>query len=134
MTITFCLVPSIPLGVLRECSGFNRFPYSILNYENKLWDMKHYSCSRPISYNFTILVHYFQGQRNDLTIFELLILECYWFKTHRVFRTSKLLAGSKTLFLINDIIANESLDKRRQPLLELSILGRHRNHSLWLLT
>ena len=30
---------------------------------------------------------------------------------------SKLLAGSVTLFLINDIIADEALDKRRQPLL-----------------
>ena len=30
MTITFCLVPIIPLDVLRECSGFNHFPYSIL--------------------------------------------------------------------------------------------------------
>ena len=30
MTITFCLVPFIPLGVLREHSGFNRFPYSVL--------------------------------------------------------------------------------------------------------
>ena len=30
MTITFCLVSFIPLGVLRECSGFNHFPYSIL--------------------------------------------------------------------------------------------------------
>ena len=29
MAITFCLVPLIPLGVLRECSGFNHFPYSI---------------------------------------------------------------------------------------------------------
>ena len=45
-----------------------------------------------------------------------------------------LLAGSKTLFLIDDIIANEALDKHRQPLLGLAILGRHRNHSLWLLT
>ena len=35
--------------------------------------------------------------------------------------------------LNDDIIANESLDKRRQPLLELSISGRHRNHYLWLL-
>ena len=26
------------------------------------------------------------------------------------------------------------MDKRRQPLLELAISGRHRNHSLWLLT
>ena len=49
-------------------------------------------------------------------------------------KISNLLTGSETLFLINDIIAYETLDKRRQPLLELAILGRHRNHSLWLLT
>ena len=30
VTITFCLVPFIPLGVLREHSGFNHFLYSIL--------------------------------------------------------------------------------------------------------
>ena len=38
--------------------------------------------------------------------------------------------------MIDDIIADETLDKRRQPLLELAILGRHRHraHSLWLLT
>ena len=47
---------------------------------------------------------------------------------------SNLLAGSKTLFLIDDIIADEALNKRRQPLLELAISGRHRNHLLWLLT
>ena len=39
-----------------------------------------------------------------------------------------------TLFLIDDIIANEALSKRRQPLLELAMSGRHRQHSLWLLT
>ena len=44
------------------------------------------------------------------------------------------LAGSKTLFLIDDIIADEDLDKHRQPLLKLAISGRHRQHSLWLLT
>ena len=49
-------------------------------------------------------------------------------------KISNLLAGSKTLFLIDDIIADEALDKRRQPLLELPISGRHRGHSLWLLT
>ena len=49
-------------------------------------------------------------------------------------KISKLLAGSKTLFLIGDIIADEALDIRHQPLLELAILGRHRQHSLWLLT
>ena len=45
-----------------------------------------------------------------------------------------LLAGDKTLFLIDDIIANETLNKHHQPLLELAISGRHRGHSLWLLT
>ena len=49
-------------------------------------------------------------------------------------KTSNLLTGDKTLFLIDDIIANETLDKRHQPLLELAIAGRHRGHSLWLLT
>ena len=37
------------------------------------------------------------------------------------------------VLIINDIITNESLDKRRQPLLELSISFRHRGHYLWLL-
>ena len=49
-------------------------------------------------------------------------------------KISNLLAGDKTLFLIDDIIADETLDKRRQPLLELAISGRHRGYSLWLLT
>ena len=53
----------------------------------------------------------------------------YWIE-----KISKMLTGSKTLFLIDDIIANEAFDKRRQPLLELAISGRHRQHSLWLLT
>ena len=53
----------------------------------------------------------------------------YW-----VEKIGNLLAGSKTLFLINDIIADETLNKRRQSLLELAILGRHRGQSLWLLT
>ena len=49
-------------------------------------------------------------------------------------KISNLLAGSITLFLIDDIIADETLDKHCQPLLELTISGRHRGHSLWLLT
>ena len=49
-------------------------------------------------------------------------------------KISNLLAGSVTLFLINDIIADEALDKCHQPLLELAISGRHRGHFLWLLT
>ena len=51
-------------------------------------------------------------------------------------KISNLLTGSKTLFLINDImiIADVAFDKCHQPLLELAILGRHIAHSLWLLT
>ena len=49
-------------------------------------------------------------------------------------KISSLLTGSKTLFLINDIIADEALDKCHQLLLGLAISGRHRGHSLWLLT
>ena len=45
-------------------------------------------------------------------------------------KISDLLTGDKTLFLIDDIIANETLDKHRQPLLELVISGRHSGHSL----
>lgn len=45
-----------------------------------------------------------------------------------------LLAGEETLFVVDDMIADENLDKKRQPLLELAISGRHRKHSLWLLT
>ena len=44
-----------------------------------------------------------------------------------------LLAGWKTLFLIDDIIAEETFDKRRQPLIGFAISGRHKGHSLWLL-
>ena len=47
---------------------------------------------------------------------------------------SQLLPRSETLFIIDDIISDEGLDKRRQLLLELAISGRHRNHYLWLLT
>ena len=43
---------------------------------------------------------------------------------------SRMLAHSETLFIINDSIAYESLDKRMQPLLELAISGRHRGHYL----
>ena len=38
-------------------------------------------------------------------------------------KIGELLGGSKTLFLVDDITADEALDKRRQPLLELAISG-----------
>ena len=47
---------------------------------------------------------------------------------------SELFTVMDTLFILDDIIADEKLDKKRSPFLELSISGRHKNHSLWLLT
>ena len=45
-------------------------------------------------------------------------------------KMSELLQFLEVLFVIDDIVTNENLDKRRQPLLELSISGRHRGHCL----
>ena len=44
-----------------------------------------------------------------------------------------MLARSEVLFIVDDIIASESFDKRRRSLLKLAILDRYRNHYLWLL-
>ena len=49
-------------------------------------------------------------------------------------KLSELLRFLKVLFIIDDITVNKDLDKRRQPLLELSISGGHLGHYLWLLT
>ena len=49
-------------------------------------------------------------------------------------KLSNLEAGNAVLFIVDNIIADENLDKRRQSLLELAISGRHKNHYLWLLT
>ena len=46
----------------------------------------------------------------------------------------QLLASFEILSIIYDIITNKDLYKRRQPLLELSISGRHWHHYLRLLT
>ena len=53
----------------------------------------------------------------------------YWIE-----KIGNLPAGSKTLFLIDDIITDENLNKRRNSLLDLAVFGRHRGHSLWSLT
>ena len=47
---------------------------------------------------------------------------------------SQLLPHSETLFIIDDIITDESFDKRKQSLLELAISGRYCDHYLLLLT
>ena len=47
---------------------------------------------------------------------------------------SNLFRGFETLFVIDDCIATNELDKKRTKLLEIAISGRHRGHSLWLIT
>ena len=49
-------------------------------------------------------------------------------------KLSELFSGEETLFIVDDMISDETLDKKRQPLLELATKGRHREHSLWFLT
>ena len=49
-------------------------------------------------------------------------------------KLSELLRFLEVLLIIDHTIANERLDKRREPLFELSISGRHLGHYLWLLT
>ena len=48
-------------------------------------------------------------------------------------KLSQLFACPEALFIVDDIISEKGLDKRRQPLLKLDISGRHRIHYLWLL-
>lgn len=42
-----------------------------------------------------------------------------------IFFFSRELAGCEGLFIVDNVIAEERLDKRRQLLLDLSISGRH---------
>ena len=86
MTITFCLVPFIPLAAVNVLGLIVfRIPFLILS---KLLDMKNYSRSRPINYNVTSLISYFQCQRINYAAFKFLILKGAGFETRRVFRTS----------------------------------------------
>ena len=75
--------------------------------------------------------HARDGIKNDDKVWLIVPKDnlCQW-----IGKLSQLLACFETLFIIDDIIANKHLDKRRQSLLELSISGRHWGHYLWLLT
>ena len=44
------------------------------------------------------------------------------------------LKGHQTLFIIDDCSAECEINKKRDALSELAFSGRHRNHSLWVLT
>ena len=44
------------------------------------------------------------------------------------------LKGQQTLFIIDDCSAEGEINKKRDALSELAFSGRHRNHSLWVLS
>ena len=44
------------------------------------------------------------------------------------------LKGRQTMFIIDDCSAKGEINKKRDALSELAFSGRHRNHSLWVLT
>ena len=50
----------------------------------------------------------------------------------RLFKSA--LKGHQTLFIIDDCSAEGEINKKRDALSELALTGRHRNHSLWVLT
>ena len=50
----------------------------------------------------------------------------------RLFKNA--LKGHQTLFIIDDCSAEGEINKKRDALSELAFSGRHRNHSLWVLT
>ena len=45
-----------------------------------------------------------------------------------------MLKGHQTLFIIDDCSAEGEINKKRDALSELAFSGRHKNHSLWVLT
>ena len=47
---------------------------------------------------------------------------------------TNVLKGHQTLFVIDDCSAEGEINKKRDALSELAFSGRHRNHSLWVLT
>ena len=46
---------------------------------------------------------------------------------------SAFFSDKNTLFFVDDMIADETLDKTRGALLDIVISGRHREHSKWML-
>ena len=75
----------------------------------------------PVSHGF-IMIN-MNGQQNQrIRLHESVEILSFW------------LEHEKAMFVVNEIIADENLDKQRQYLLELPISGIHFTHYLWFLT
>ena len=120
-------------GILRLNLQLHDAIYWLQFYPNSLIHI----LSLSNSHNDVASIQKTWGDKSDHVIVALHLLSLIelgnqlydWIK-----KLGNLLAGCRTLFLVDDIIADETLDKRRQPLLGLAISGRHKGYSLWLLT
>ena len=69
---------------------------------------------------------------------DVLLVPPAWLDQHglqKVIKTVSLaMAGETVLFIVDDLVADEDMGKRRSALTELVNSGRHRGHSLWLLS
>ena len=95
----------------------NHFDYIVILCPTLKWNKTYLNCERLWKDDDVFLIH---PKNKLLTYIELF--------------SKKILAGNPTLFIIDDCIADEQLNKRRQELLDLAAYGRHRQHSLWFLT
>ena len=69
---------------------------------------------------------------DDKNVFIVCDLEAKLNEWIRLFKG--MLKGHQTLFIIDDCSAESEINKKRDALSELAFSGRHRNHSLWVLT
>ena len=69
---------------------------------------------------------------DDKNIFIVCDLEGKLNEWIKLFKSA--LKGHQTLFIIDDCSAEGEINKKRDALSELAFSGRHRNHSLWVLT
>ena len=69
---------------------------------------------------------------NDKNVFIVCDVEGRLNKWIKLFKI--ILGGHQTLFIIGDCSAEGEINKKRDALSELAFSGRHRNHSLWVLT
>ena len=69
---------------------------------------------------------------NDKNVFILCDIEGELNEWIRLFKDT--LKVHQTLFIINDCSAEGEINEKRDALSELAFSGRHRNHSLWVLT
>ena len=69
---------------------------------------------------------------NDKNIFIVCDMEGKLNEWIKLFKN--MLKGHQTWFIIDDCSAEGEINKKRDALSELAFSGRHRNHSLWVLT